>query len=93
MPCSAGASEVKDAHDRYANLEVSYVLQRLEAHPGLAIVVTRSGSALDAAFQRRMTEIVEFPRPDAESREAIWRRGTCQPAPVSRRSTTNVWRA
>jgi hypothetical protein len=67
-------SEVKDAHDRYANLEVSYLLQRLEEYPGLAIVVTRSRDALDAAFVRRMTEIVEFPQPDAQSREAIWRR-------------------
>jgi len=67
-------SEVKDAHDRYANLELGYLLQRLEEHPGLAIVVTRSRDALDAAFVRRMTEIVEFPRPDAQSREAIWRR-------------------
>lgn len=65
---------VEDAHDRYANPEVSYLLQRLEDHPGLAIVVTRSRSTLDDAFLRRLTAIVDFPRPDAPAREAIWRR-------------------
>ncbi len=71
---SGRRSGVGDAHDRYANLEVSYLLQRLEEHPGLAIVVTRDRSAIDAAFLRRATAIVEFPRPDAPAREEIWRR-------------------
>jgi RimJ/RimL family protein N-acetyltransferase len=66
--------EVEEAHDRHANLVASGLLQRLEGHPGLAIVVTRSRGAPDPAFARRMAAIVEFPRPDAPAREAIWRR-------------------
>lgn len=66
--------EVKDAHDRYANLEVSYLLQRMEAHDGLAILTTNLRQNLDTAFLRRLRFIIDFPRPDAASREAIWRR-------------------
>jgi hypothetical protein len=66
-------SEVKDSHDRYANIEVSYLLQRMEAYRGLAILTTNSRSALDAAFQRRLRFIVPFPFPDARERELIWR--------------------
>ena len=67
-------SEVKDSHDRYANIEVSYLLQRMEAYRGLAILTTNLKSALDPAFQRRLRFVVHFPFPDAEQREAIWRR-------------------
>jgi hypothetical protein len=67
-------SEVKDSHDRYANIEVSYLLQRMEAYQGLAILTTNSKSALDKAFQRRLRFTVSFPFPDATQREAIWRR-------------------
>jgi hypothetical protein len=71
-------SEVKDAHDRYANIEVAYLLQRMEAFDGLAILTTNMRQSLDAAFLRRLRFIVDFPRPDAEAREKIWRR--CLPA-------------
>jgi SpoVK/Ycf46/Vps4 family AAA+-type ATPase len=66
-------SEVKDAHDRYANIEVAYLLQRIEAYEGLAILTTNMRKNLDAAFLRRLRFIVDFPRPDAEAREKIWR--------------------
>jgi AAA+ superfamily predicted ATPase len=67
-------SEVKDAHDRYANIEVAYLLQRMEAYDGLAILTTNLRQNLDAAFLRRLRFIVDFPRPDATAREEIWRR-------------------
>jgi SpoVK/Ycf46/Vps4 family AAA+-type ATPase len=67
-------SEVKDAHDRHANIEVAYLLQRMEAYEGLAILTTNLRQNLDPAFLRRLRFIVEFPRPDAEAREKIWRR-------------------
>jgi AAA+ superfamily predicted ATPase len=66
-------SEVKDAHDRYANIEVAYLLQRMEAYEGLAILTTNMRKNLDPAFIRRLRFIVEFPRPDAAAREKIWR--------------------
>jgi AAA+ superfamily predicted ATPase len=66
-------SEVKDSHDRYANIEVSYLLQRMEAYRGLAILTTNLKSALDSAFLRRLRFIVRFPFPDATQREEIWR--------------------
>jgi SpoVK/Ycf46/Vps4 family AAA+-type ATPase len=71
-------SEVKDAHDRYANIEVAFVLQRMEAYRGLAILTTNMRQGLDPAFLRRLRFIVEFPRPDVEAREKIWR--LCLPA-------------
>lgn len=67
-------SEVKDSHDRYANIEVSYLLQRMEAYRGLAILTTNLKSALDTAFLRRLRFIVQFPFPDAAQRAEIWRR-------------------
>src|SRR3989442_107054 len=67
-------SEVKDSHDRYANIEVSYLLQRMESYRGLAILTTNMKSALDAAFLRRIRFIVHFPFPDAAQRVEIWRR-------------------
>ncbi|MGE0885938.1 MAG: ATP-binding protein [Blastocatellales bacterium] len=66
-------SEVKDSHDRYANIEVSYLLQRMESYRGLAILTTNLKSALDTAFLRRIRFVVQFPFPDAADREAIWR--------------------
>lgn len=66
-------SEVKDSHDRYANIETSYLLQRMEAYRGLAILTTNHKAALDTAFQRRLRFVVHFPFPDAAQREAIWR--------------------
>jgi AAA+ superfamily predicted ATPase len=67
-------SEVKDSRDRYANIEVSYLLQRMEAYRGLAILTTNFKSALDTAFLRRIRFIVQFPFPDATLRAEIWRR-------------------
>src|SRR5204863_6113632 len=66
-------TEVRDSHDRYANLEVSYLLQRMEAYRGLAILTTNLKTALDRAFQRRLRFAVPFPFPDAALRERIWR--------------------
>ena len=65
-------SDVKDSHDRYANIEVSYLLQRMEAYRGLAILTSNLKDALDTAFLRRIRFIVHFPFPDAEQRAAIW---------------------
>jgi hypothetical protein len=66
-------SETKDAHDRHANIEVSYLLQRLESYPGLVVLATNNRSHLDEAFTRRLTFITRFPFPDAALRERIWR--------------------
>ena len=77
-------SEVKDSHDRYANIEVSYLLQRMEAYSGLAILTTNMKTALDGAFQRRLRFIVQFPFPDTEQREAIWRSVFPQATPTDR---------
>jgi SpoVK/Ycf46/Vps4 family AAA+-type ATPase len=67
-------SEVRDSHDRYANLEVSYLLQRVESYRGIAILTTNMQHALDSAFMRRFRFIVQFPFPDADSRARIWER-------------------
>jgi ATPase family associated with various cellular activities (AAA) len=67
-------SEVKDSHDRYANIEVSYLLQRMEAYRGLAVLTTNARDALDTAFLRRLRFVVQFPFPDAAQRAEIWRR-------------------
>jgi AAA+ superfamily predicted ATPase len=75
-------SEVKDSHDRYANIEVAYLLQRVEAYRGLAVLTTNMKSALDQAFLRRIRFIVSFPFPDAASREQIWRRQFPPDAPL-----------
>jgi hypothetical protein len=67
-------SEVKDSHDRYANIEVSYLLQRMEAYRGLAILTTNARDAIDQAFMRRIRFVVSFPFPDEAQRAEIWRR-------------------
>jgi len=67
-------SEVRDSHDRYANIEVSYLLQRMERYRGVAILTTNQRSALDDAFLRRLRFVVTFPFPDLAQREAIWAR-------------------
>lgn len=66
--------EVKDSHDRYANIEVSYLLQRMEEYRGLAILTTNFKQALDTAFLRRIRFVVQFPFPDVTQRVEIWRR-------------------
>ena len=66
-------SEVRDSHDRYANIEVSYLLQRMEAYRGLAILTTNMKDAIDPAFLRRIRFIVQFPFPDVKQRIEIWK--------------------
>jgi hypothetical protein len=65
-------SEVKDSHDRYANIEINYLLQRMESFRGLAILATNMRSALDPAFVRRLRFIVDFPHPGQPERRRIW---------------------
>ena len=66
-------TEVKDAHDRFANIEISYLLERMERFKGLAILATNRRKDLDEAFMRRLRYVVEFPLPGAAERERIWR--------------------
>jgi SpoVK/Ycf46/Vps4 family AAA+-type ATPase len=75
-------SEVRDSHDRYANIEVGYLLQRMEAYRGLAILTTNAKSALDPAFLRRLRFVVHFPFPDEEQRLKIWARVFPAPTPT-----------
>ncbi|HEV7606396.1 MAG TPA: AAA family ATPase [Steroidobacteraceae bacterium] len=68
-------SDVRDSHDRYANIEVSYLLQRMEAfRGGLAILTTNMKGSIDAAFMRRLRFVVQFPFPDLDQRVALWHR-------------------
>jgi SpoVK/Ycf46/Vps4 family AAA+-type ATPase len=66
-------SEVKDAHDRYANIEVAYLLQKIEEYEGAVILASNLSRNIDGAFSRRMHYVVEFPVPDERSRERLWR--------------------
>jgi AAA+ superfamily predicted ATPase len=66
-------SEVKDAHDRYANIEISYLLQKMEEYDGVAILATNLSQNMDEAFTRRMQFVVDFPLPRISDRERIWR--------------------
>ena len=76
-------SEVKDAHDRYANVEVAYLLQRLEEHDGPVILATNFSRNMDQAFNRRLDQSVEFPRPDAIARARLWRQMLRPPLPCA----------
>jgi len=67
-------SEVKDSHDRYANIEINYLLQRMESYRGLAVLATNMRSALDPAFLRRIRFVANFPFPEFAQREEIWQR-------------------
>jgi SpoVK/Ycf46/Vps4 family AAA+-type ATPase len=75
-------SEVKDAHDRYANIEIGYLLQKLEEFDGIAILATNLHGNLDTAFIRRLQFHVDFPFPDEEQRRRIWERHLPREAPV-----------
>lgn len=75
-------SEVKDSHDRYANIEINYLLQRMEAYRGLAILATNMKSALDTAFVRRLRFIVNFPFPGTAERQTMWAKVFPQPTPL-----------
>ncbi len=75
-------SEVKDSHDRYANIEIDYLLQRMEEYRGLAILCTNRRSSLDRAFMRRLRFLVDFPFPDGEQRRTIWQKVFPAEAPL-----------
>jgi len=66
-------SEVKDAHDRYANIEISYLLQKMEIFDGITILATNFSQNMDEAFTRRLDHVIEFPFPKPDDRERIWR--------------------
>ncbi len=74
-------SEVKDSHDRYANLEVGYLLQRLESFAGLAVLTTNARGSLDQAFTRRLSAVVTFPYPDRAARLQMWQQMLPEAAP------------
>jgi SpoVK/Ycf46/Vps4 family AAA+-type ATPase len=76
-------SEIKDAHDRYANIEINYLLQRVEEFEGLVILATNLRKNIDEAFFRRMQFVVEFPFPDAAHRYRIWRQHFPPEAPAA----------
>jgi SpoVK/Ycf46/Vps4 family AAA+-type ATPase len=75
-------SEVADAHDRYANIEASYLLQRVERYDGVLILATNLTANLDEAFSRRLHGEIEFPLPDERAREQLWRKAFPPPAPI-----------
>jgi len=75
-------TEVKEARDRYANMEVSYLLARIEDHHGPCILTTNLRSQIDKAFSRRFQLVVEFPRPDVAARAELWRRMLPPRAPL-----------
>ncbi|MEQ9623855.1 ATP-binding protein [Coleofasciculus chthonoplastes] len=77
-------TQVKDSHDRHANVEVSYLLQRMEAYQGLAILTTNLLESLDQAFLRRINFSVKFPFPDAEARAEIWQHIFPEETPTKR---------
>jgi len=76
-------SEVRDAHDRYANIESAYLLQRLETFDGLAVLATNLRSNIDEAFTRRLDAIVDFPAPGPDLRRSLWERCLAPPLPVA----------
>jgi hypothetical protein len=78
-------SEVKDSHDRYANIEINYLLQRMESYRGLAILATNMKNALDSAFVRRLRFIVDFPFPGIEQRKEIWQKVFPTDTPVDKK--------
>ena len=75
-------SEVKDAHDRYANIETSYLLQKIEAHTGVCILASNLAQNIDEAFMRRIQVVVEFPIPGPQEREHIWHQLLATSAPT-----------
>ncbi len=77
-------SEVRDSHDRYANIEVNYLLQRMETFQGLAILATNQRQALDNAFTRRLRMVITFPFPTAAERRRMWLQAFPSKAPTAR---------
>ncbi len=84
-------TEVKDAHDRYANIEVSYLLQKIESYDGLVILASNFKENIDDAFLRRLRFVVDFPMPNEAQRETIWRR--LLDASLPRESIDTAWLA
>ncbi|MBI3803969.1 MAG: ATP-binding protein [Nitrospirae bacterium] len=76
-------SEVKDAHDRYANIEINYLLQRLEEYEGIVILATNFSQNIDDAFSRRIQTSIEFPFPNEVSRLEIWKKHLPKEAPLA----------
>ncbi len=76
-------TEVRDAHDRYANAEVNFLLQRVEAHDGIVVLATNMSNNIDAAFLRRMQFLIEFPLPEEDDRARLWRGVFPPEAPLS----------
>jgi AAA+ superfamily predicted ATPase len=76
-------SEVRDSHDRYANIEIAYLLQKMEEYQGIVILATNLHKNLDEAFARRMHFSVEFPFPEEEDRFRIWQKAFPEAAPLS----------
>jgi len=75
--------EVRDSHDRYANIQISHLLQKMDSYEGLAILATNLSAAMDSAFLRRLTYVVRFPFPDLEQRRRIWCRAFPPQTPTS----------
>jgi hypothetical protein len=75
-------SDVKDSHDRYANIEVNYLLQRMEDYAGIAILTTNQRHAIDQAFMRRLRFVVNFPFPSQAERKALWEKAFPQRTPI-----------
>ena len=69
----ARRTEVKSSNDRYANLEINYLLQRMEAFSGITILTTNNDTSIDPAFRRRLSLKIDFPIPEADERERLWR--------------------
>jgi SpoVK/Ycf46/Vps4 family AAA+-type ATPase len=77
-------SEVKDSHDRYANIEINYLLQKMEEHEGIVILASNFKTNIDEAFLRRMHFVMEFPFPEEELREKIWRNIFPEKTPIDK---------
>ena len=82
MRCSASAPRSGTAHDRYANIEVAYLLQKMESYPGAVILATNFRQNMDNGFLRRLDFVIDFPFPEAEDRERIWRLLLPEAAPI-----------
>jgi hypothetical protein len=85
-------SEVNDTHDRYANIEVNYLLQRIEAYRGLAILATNLKGSMDSAFMRRLRFIINFPFPSLESRKQMWQKVFPPQMPIGALDTKHLAR-
>ena len=83
-------SEVSDSHDRYANIEVAYLLQQMEGYPGAVILATNFRRNIDDAFVRRLDFVIDFPFPEADDRRRIWQLLLPREAPRERPTSTST---